>query len=147
MMRVNEIFYSLQGEGFNTGMPAVFIRFSGCNLQCPFCDTNHADGKEIDINKLLSIPKFEYHYDTDKRIRQWKKLLGKEKPFERYVFKEPKQVEVEVLEAYTDLRLGRDLLKTERLFMPYERAKELEAKGLVNLLGENNGEVRDNSGC
>ena len=102
---------------------------------------------EFDINKLLSIPKFEYHYDTDKRIRQWKKLLGKEKPFERYVFKEPKQVEVEVLEAYTDLRLGRDLLKTERLFMPYERAKELEAKGLVNLLGENNGEVRDNSGC
>lgn len=38
--RINEIFYSLQGEGFHTGMPAVFIRFAGCNLACPFCDTD-----------------------------------------------------------------------------------------------------------
>jgi 7-carboxy-7-deazaguanine synthase len=38
---VNEIFYSIQGEGHRTGRPAVFIRFSGCNLRCPFCDTDH----------------------------------------------------------------------------------------------------------
>ena len=38
---ISEIFYSLQGEGFFTGTPAVFVRFSGCNLRCPFCDTNH----------------------------------------------------------------------------------------------------------
>ena len=38
---VNEIFYSIQGEGRNTGRAAVFIRFSGCNLKCPFCDTDH----------------------------------------------------------------------------------------------------------
>lgn len=42
-MRVNEIFYSIQGEGHHTGTPAVFVRFSGCNRNCPFCDTNHAN--------------------------------------------------------------------------------------------------------
>ncbi len=39
---IKEIFYSLQGEGINTGRPAVFVRFSGCNLSCPFCDTDHS---------------------------------------------------------------------------------------------------------
>lgn len=37
--RINEIFYSLQGEGAFTGTPMVFVRFSGCNRACPFCDT------------------------------------------------------------------------------------------------------------
>jgi 7-carboxy-7-deazaguanine synthase len=37
---IKEIFYSLQGEGMNTGRAAVFVRFSGCNLACPFCDTD-----------------------------------------------------------------------------------------------------------
>lgn len=41
MYRINEIFYSIQGEGLYTGTAAVFIRFSGCNLSCPFCDTEH----------------------------------------------------------------------------------------------------------
>lgn len=40
-MLVNEIFYSIQGEGAHTGTPAVFVRLSGCNRSCPFCDTDH----------------------------------------------------------------------------------------------------------
>ena len=45
MKKINEIFYSIQGEGYFTGTPTVFVRFSGCNLRCPFCDTEHKEGK------------------------------------------------------------------------------------------------------
>ncbi len=51
--RVNEIFYSLQGEGYYTGSPAVFLRFSGCNLACDFCDTDHFHGEEMDLPEIL----------------------------------------------------------------------------------------------
>lgn len=44
MRRINEIFYSLQGEGHHTGVPSVFVRFSGCNFKCAFCDTDHQSG-------------------------------------------------------------------------------------------------------
>ena len=43
MRKINNIFYSLQGEGRNTGRAAVFVRFAGCNLRCPFCDTDFED--------------------------------------------------------------------------------------------------------
>ena len=51
--RVNEIFYSLQGEGYFTGTPAVFLRFSGCNLRCGFCDTRHEDYTEMSPTEII----------------------------------------------------------------------------------------------
>lgn len=54
MKKINEIFYSLQGEGFHTGTPAVFVRFSGCNLQCVFCDTDHAEGVMMSDKEILA---------------------------------------------------------------------------------------------
>lgn len=52
-MKVNEIFYSLQGEGHYTGTPAVFLRLSGCNLACPFCDTQHHKGTEMTNDEIV----------------------------------------------------------------------------------------------
>ncbi|MDE6715875.1 MAG: 7-carboxy-7-deazaguanine synthase QueE, partial [Muribaculaceae bacterium] len=52
--KINEIFYSLQGEGHHTGVPAIFIRFSGCNLNCNFCDTHHNHGKKLGVDDIIA---------------------------------------------------------------------------------------------
>lgn len=51
--RVNEIFLSLQGEGANAGQAAVFIRLSGCNLRCPFCDTDFSGHIVMDVPTVI----------------------------------------------------------------------------------------------
>ena len=54
MFRINEIFHSLQGEGYHTGTPAVFVRFSGCNLHCAFCDTPHQQGRVMTLGEIVA---------------------------------------------------------------------------------------------
>ena len=59
-MVVDEIFYSLQGEGRNTGTPSVFVRFAGCNLHCDFCDTQHQSAQQLAedeiVDRVLAYP-------------------------------------------------------------------------------------------
>lgn len=50
---VNDIFYSLQGEGHFTGRAATFVRLSGCNLKCPFCDTDHRRHKMMSVDSIV----------------------------------------------------------------------------------------------
>ena len=49
---VSEIFYSVQGEGRHSGMPAVFLRLSGCSMGCDFCDTKYAFAPGTTLNSL-----------------------------------------------------------------------------------------------
>ena len=54
MYKINEIFHSLQGEGYHSGTPAVFVRFSGCNLHCVFCDTQHQEGRMMSLSDIIA---------------------------------------------------------------------------------------------
>ncbi len=55
MLKVNEIFYSIQGEGTSTGLPCVFVRLTYCNLRCTYCDTEYAfyEGKEMTFTEII----------------------------------------------------------------------------------------------
>lgn len=55
-LRVNEIFFSIQGESTYAGLPCVFVRLSGCNLRCTYCDTRHAydEGEFMEIPEIVA---------------------------------------------------------------------------------------------
>ncbi len=57
---IHEIFSTLQGEGCQTGRPCVFVRFSGCNLACPWCDTDFSPKMKLSLEELVEcIERFE----------------------------------------------------------------------------------------
>lgn len=63
MIKINEIFYSLQGEGRFVGQPSLFIRLSGCTRRCGFCDTSFDDFKVYTIEEVVSMIT---HFEDDK---------------------------------------------------------------------------------
>ncbi|HSR16815.1 MAG TPA: radical SAM protein [Ignavibacteriaceae bacterium] len=62
MLKVNEIYFSIQGESSKAGLPCVFIRLTYCNLRCVYCDTAYAfyEGKDFTVDEILNeVRKFE----------------------------------------------------------------------------------------
>jgi 7-carboxy-7-deazaguanine synthase len=55
VLKINEIFFSIQGESTNAGLPCVFIRLTYCNLRCVYCDTEYAfyEGKDMSIDDII----------------------------------------------------------------------------------------------
>lgn len=72
MLKINEIFYSIQGEGYNTGMPAIFVRLSGCNMNCKFCDTEHKKGKTMSEEQI---------FHEIKSLNCWRVVITGGEPF------------------------------------------------------------------
>ena len=58
-MLISEIFHSIQGEGMLAGMPSVFVRTSGCNLRCRWCDTPYAswkpEGNQMNVDEIMEV--------------------------------------------------------------------------------------------
>ena len=67
ILKINEIFFSLQGETSRAGLPTVFVRLTGCPLRCSYCDTEYAfhDGKTLELGALLAeVAKYPTRYVT-----------------------------------------------------------------------------------
>ena len=78
-MRINEIFYSIQGEGHFAGTPAVFVRFSGCNLACVFCDTKHQSFTEMTEDEIIAkVSQYPTHHVVITGGEpMWRSCMGK----------------------------------------------------------------------
>ena len=66
-LKINEIFFSLQGESSRIGLPTIFIRLTGCPMRCTYCDTAYAfhEGRNMSVNEILEdISQYKTKYVT-----------------------------------------------------------------------------------
>jgi 7-carboxy-7-deazaguanine synthase len=63
ILRINEIFWSFQGEGLRAGVPSIFLRLAGCLLKCPYCDTKYA----WDSGRAMPLPEILDEIDKQKK--------------------------------------------------------------------------------
>jgi 7-carboxy-7-deazaguanine synthase len=54
LLQINEIFYSIEGEGLRVGQPTTFVRLARCNLRCAFCDTEFDSFSEMDLQEIVA---------------------------------------------------------------------------------------------
>lgn len=104
-------FGSLLEEGFEDEKTGYIIPF----------DMN------FDVKKLLNVPKFEFKYDNEAIIRQWRDILGKTKPKQKY---DPNnRVKIECTQNYKDIELGREIKKGEQITVSEQRASQICGAG------------------
>ena len=91
-MRIAEIFYSLQGEGSLIGMPSVFVRASGCNLRCVWCDTPYTSwrpqGEDQSIAQILEAARAypaRHVVVTGEDVRKRLDDLAKDEDLSRFI--------------------------------------------------------------
>lgn len=92
--RVNEIFLSLQGEGRNAGEAAIFVRLSGCNLKCPFCDTDFSTYQRMTVPEVIDTI---YRECGLNHLPRWCVITGGEPTL---------QLESELIEAIHDIGMS-----------------------------------------
>src|SRR5437763_130846 len=86
-MLISEIFHSIQGEGELTGVPSVFIRSSGCNLRCSWCDTPYAswnpEGEQKSIEQIVAavntFPEARHVVKPEPWLAAWKRDIPRHK--------------------------------------------------------------------
>jgi organic radical activating enzyme len=107
--RVNEIFYSIQGEGRNAGMAAIFVRLAGCNLKCVWCDTDNSCRSELDQGGILrEIDGLEAHESSMVVITGGEPSIQDLEPLLRVLKAQGRPIAIETngtisLERYTGL--------------------------------------------
>jgi 7-carboxy-7-deazaguanine synthase len=79
-VRVTEIFFSIQGEGTRTGLPCIFVRFTGCDLRCVYCDTAYAFHGGGDMSREQILAEVERHPSRFVLLTGGEPVLQKELP-------------------------------------------------------------------